>query len=157
MAKLDADAARKVAEAESTGGVMEEGIQVTTLIEVQTEDKNGKPLVGPKGPYWIWVFKNPADAPRYAGWQHWLRTSLSEAAAFKMKEVFEAFGVPTDTDTDELIGRSVRVAVGQYTKQEGPNAGQLGNSVESVLPLDESATGVTASGKDAAKEAADLF
>lgn len=129
MPKLDKDAATKVAEVESSTGIMDEGVYEMTLIEVQARP-------GEKGPYWSWTFKMPEDAPRYGKWQQWLNTSLSEASAWKLKEVFDAFGVPTDTDTDELIGRKVRIKVVQTTAKTGKRAGELVNQVAEVLPLE---------------------
>lgn len=129
MPKLNADKAKEVADSESTGGIMDDGIYEMLLKDVEVQD-------GPKGPYWKWTFKVPEDAPRYKGWQQWLNTSLSEAAVWKLKEVFDAFGAPTDTDTDELIGKRVRVVVGSRTIQKGKRAGEQGNQVEEVLALD---------------------
>lgn len=139
MPKLSDDVAKVVSEAESSGGIMEEGWYEADLIEVQ-DKKNGEPMSGPNGPYWQWVFKLPADAERYAGWQQWLTTSLSERAAFKMNEVFAAFGADPSTDTDELVGKRVRIQVGTRTVQDGAAAGELRNTVKRVAPLDGDAT-----------------
>lgn len=130
MPRLDETAASRVEEAESSSGVMDEGIYEMTLISVEV--KPG----AENGPYWKWTFKVPEDATKYAKWQQWLNTSLSERSAWKLKEVFEAFGVTPDTDTDDLIGQRVRVEVGQNTIQKGPRAGEVGNNVKKVLPLD---------------------
>jgi hypothetical protein len=134
--KLNDDVANQVNEAESTGGVMEEGIYEMYLKQVD-DQKDGKPLMGEKGPYWNWTFVVPEDAERYKNWNQWLITSLSESAAFKLKEVFAAFGVSPDTDTDELIGKRVRVEVGVRTIQKGARAGEVANQVKTVYPLDE--------------------
>lgn len=136
MPKLDDNAAKTVADAESTGGLMEEGIYEMVLTEVTAEGKDGQPLVGPSGPYWNWTFTIPEDAPRYAKWNQWMITSLSEKAAWKLKEVFAAFGVTPDTDTDDLIGKRVRVEVGTRTIQKGERAGEVANQVRSIMPLD---------------------
>ena len=87
MPQLDPEVAQTVADTEASSNLMEEGIYETVLIEVKGDGN------GPAGPYWTWVFKNPDDSPRYKGWQHWVITSLSPDAAWKMKETFEAFGV----------------------------------------------------------------
>jgi hypothetical protein len=134
MPKLPADKAKEVENAESTGGLMEPGIYVMRLVSVDSED-------GPRGVYWKWTFKVPEDtheehAKPYRNWNQWLNTSMSEKAAWKLKEVFDAFGVPTTTDTDDLVGRLVRVEVQQSTIQSGSRQGEMGNKVASVMPLD---------------------
>ncbi len=137
MPKLDENAAQKVASAESTGGIMDEGIYEMTLTKVEV-------ATGPKGTYWKWEFTVPEDAPKFGKWKQWLNTSLSEAAAWRLKEVFEAFGTTPDADTDDLIGQSVRVEVGVNTIQSGPRTGEPGNNIKKVLPLD----GATAGGSE---------
>lgn len=134
MPKLDDETAQAVAEAESSGGIMEEGIQESVLLEVTVHD-------GKEHPYWKWTFQNPAEnadgTPHpYKNWKHWHITSLSPAASFKLNEAFEAFGVPSDTDTDELIGQRVRIVVGTRTVQAGKREGELANTVENLLPLE---------------------
>ncbi len=152
MPKLDENAAKTVADAESSGGLMEENIYEMILTEVTATNKEGEPLVGPNGPYWNWTFTVPEDAPRYAKWNQWLITSLSDKAAWKLKETFEAFGATPDTDTDELIGKRVRVEVGVRTIQKGERKGELANQVKSVLPLDgDVASAVATAGKAASK------
>lgn len=134
MPKLDETAATKVAETEEGSSVMEEGIYEMMLVSV--EEKPGTD----KGPYWNWTFQVPEDAAKYPKWRQWLITSLSEASAWRLKEVFKAFGVEPDTDTDELIGQRVRVQVGVRTIQGGARTGEIGNQVKKVMPLDESDT-----------------
>lgn len=155
MPKLDSDAAKRVEDAESSGGLMEEGLYEMVLTEVTATGKDGKPLSGPAGPYWKWEFTVPEDAPRYPKWKQWVNTSLSEQAAWKLKEVFEAFGRTPDTDTDELIGQRVRVEVGTRTIQQGERTGEVANQVRSVLPLDPSASATPAGSKDKGKSKAD--
>ena len=129
MPRLDETAAEKVATAEATGGLMAEGTYEMILNEV----KVGK---GEKGPYWTWEFVVPADAPKYAKQRQWLNTSLSEASAWRLKEVFAAFGATPDTDTDDLLGQRVRVQVGVSKIQKGPRTGDDKNEVRSVKTLD---------------------
>lgn len=156
MPQLDAEQAAATEEAESSGGLMEDGVYVMALIEV-ADQKNGEPLVGPKGPYWNWVFKVPEDAERYKGWQQWLTVSLSEAAAFKRKEVFDAFGVPASTNTDTLIGMLVRVEVGTRVIQQGTRMGDSVNFVKAVYPLDETVKASATKAGDTPKTKANLF
>lgn len=132
MPRLDDSAASRVAEAETSSGVMDEGIYEMILIEVEAKE-------GPNGPYWNWTFAVPEDAERYPKWRQWLVTSLSEKSAWRLKETFAAFGVDPDTDTDELIGQRVRAQIGQHTIQKGARAGEVGNNIKKLLPVDESA------------------
>ncbi len=62
--------------------------------------------------------------------------SLSDKAAWKMREFFDAFGVPADTHTDELLGEKIRLSVSLGTAQQGKNKGKPQNSVDSHLALD---------------------
>lgn len=128
MPRLDENAANRVNEAEESSGIMDEGIYEMILTKVETAS-------GDKGTYWKWTFKVPEDAPKYPKWNQWLNTSLSEASAWRLKEVFKAFGVTPDTDTDDLIGQRVRVEVGTTIIQKGPRTGEAGNQVKKVLPL----------------------
>lgn len=131
MPRLDETAAQRVNEAETTSGVMDEGIYVMTLLEVEAKE-------GPNGPYWNWTFVVPEDAEKYPKWRQWLVTSLSEKSAWRLKETFAAFGETPDVDTDDLIGRQVRAQIGQHTIQKGARAGEVGNNIKKLMPLDES-------------------
>lgn len=146
MPRLNDDVANQVEEAESTGGLMEAGIYEMELVSVK-DSKDGKPLEGPAGPYWVWDFQVPEDAERYKNWHQWVNTSLSEKAAFKLKEIFAAFGVSPNTDTDDLIGMRVRVDVGTRTIQSGPRIGEEANTVKAVYPLEDAPAATNGSAK----------
>lgn len=109
------------------------GVYVASLLEVDATKE------GPKGPYWSWQFK--VEDEEYEGRRLFNNTSLSEKADFKMKETFDAFGVPSSTDTDELIGHVVKLAVSQQTIQGGSRDGQLGNQVDKLLKYDSADDG----------------
>lgn len=82
--------------------------------------------------YWRWEYRiSDGD---FKGRLLWDNTSLSDAAAWRLKKVFDAFGVPLDTDTDELLGRTVQLSVSQRVIEKGNRAGEIGNNVESILP-----------------------
>jgi hypothetical protein len=101
---------------------------------------------GPKGPYWSWEFTILEDhefeiegkkgVQNALGRKLWNNTSLSDSAMFKMKETFDAFGVPTDTDTDEILGDCCKAIVGIRTIQEGARKGELANQIERLVPAD---------------------
>lgn len=130
MPKLMADVAEKVSNAEDGFKPVEEGIYTLQL----AEDVDVKE--GAKGPYWRWTFVVPEDAEQYAGRKFFTNTSLSEAAFFKLKETFSAFGVPTDTDTEDLVGQRVKAHITIRTIQGGSRAGEPGNEIAKLLPLD---------------------
>lgn len=138
MPKLTSEKASKVEAAEDGFKPVPEGIYILQL----TEDVDVRE--GGKGTYWRWAFEVPVShkvdgedvEQEHAGRKFWTNTSLSEAAYFKLKEAFKAFGVPTDTDTKELVGRRVKAAIVIKTIQSGSRKGELGNEIDRLLPLD---------------------
>lgn len=129
MPKLNNDTSAKVDAAESEFNPVEEGIYVLQL----REDVSVKE--GPAGPYWAWSFEIP-EGEEKAGRRFFHNTSLSEQAFFKLKETFGAFGVPTNTDTEDLVGKRVKGHVVIKTIQKGTRAGELGNEIKTLYPLD---------------------
>jgi len=128
--KLNQDTAQKVDNAEDGFKPVEEGVYVLQLVE------DVEVVEGPKGPYWKWTFEVPNDQPVAVGRKFFTNTSLSEAAFFKIKETFKAFGVPTDTDTEDLVGKRVKAVIGIRTIQGGSRKGELGNDITKLLPID---------------------
>ena len=124
----------KAAAVEEAGGgdfeALEEDIYFLKLCECKVAEKEG-----PSGPYWIWEFEIPEDYEN-AGRRFWMNTSLSEKALWKLNETFSAFGVPADTDTDELVGSLVQGYVTQVVQQKGKNAGKLVNQLETLSPFE---------------------
>lgn len=155
MPKLDSNVAEQVNQAESGSSLIEEGLYQMVLVEVSATNKQGEPLQGKAGPYWSWTLAFAEDAPRYAKRRLWAITSLSADAAWKMKEHFDAFGVPADTDTDDLIGRTCLVEVGTRTITQGEKAGEVTNTVKKLLPVDGVTTPVSKGTNAKAKK--DLF
>jgi hypothetical protein len=90
---------------------------------------------GPKGPYWSWQFVIVEDGEA-KGRKLWNNTSLSDAAMFKFKESFDAFGVETDTDTDDIIGQVCRAVVSTRTIQQGDRKGEQANQIDRLTPAD---------------------
>lgn len=130
MPKLGSSLADKVEEAE--GGNFEaipEGIYHAVL-EGEVEAAEGS-----KGPYWKWTFKVTDEG--FSGRKIWVNTSLAENALWKLKEIFEAFGVPTDTDTEDLIGKPVKLYLVQRIIEQGNRKGDMGNDVKQVLPFED--------------------
>lgn len=151
MPKLNADVAQKVGASEDGFKPVDEGVYILQLMEDVAVKE------GAAGPYWRWTFEVPKEhegeeLPN-AGRRFWTNTSLSEAAYFKLKETFAAFGVPTDTDTEDLVGRRVKAVIVIKTIQGGTRKGELGNEISKLLPLDavtdDASTGKTLAGSAA--------
>lgn len=131
MPKLDKKTAAAVEENEGSGfEPIPDGRYELQLRDVTVAE-------GPQGPYWKWEFEIPDDAPDYQGRRFWVNTSLSERAQWKLKETFDAFEVPADTDTDELIGQRVIGYVSVGTINSGQRKGQKSNNVDNLYPLSE--------------------
>lgn len=131
MAKLNKDLAKKTDEQESGSfDALDPGPYICKLNAVKVSDKPG-----PSGAhYWTWEFE--VAYGDHKGRRFWTNTSLSEKALFKLKEVFDAFGYTTDSDTDEMIGEKVKLIVTKTIQDQGANAGQFRNEVARVLPFD---------------------
>lgn len=135
MPKLNKALATKTAETETgTFDAIPEDTYTVRLVDV--EQKIGKDS---GKPYWNWKFEVTEGDCK--GRNIFMITSLSENALFKLKEVFDAFGFSTDSDTDELVGESVKLVVIQEVIEKGTRKGQMGNTVTQVLSLDGTAAG----------------
>lgn len=129
MAKLNKTFQKKVNAAE--GGDFEpipDGVYHVRLRQVDATKE------GPSGPYWVWEFEVVEKA--HAKRRLWINTSLSDAALWKLKEVFDAFDTDTDTDTDDLIGEVCRAVVSQRTIQQGSRAGEIANQIDKLRKAD---------------------
>lgn len=141
MPKLNDDIAKKVEQAEDGFKPVPEGVYILQLMEdVEVREPQNANKNGEKVPYWRWTFEVPKEHEgkelEYSGRRFWTNTSLSDAAYFKLKETFAAFGVPTNTDTEELVGRRVKALITVKTIQGGQRKGELGNEISKLLPLD---------------------
>lgn len=106
------------------------GVYHARLKDVQVRDSKSS-----DSQYWAWEFECVDDD--YSNRRLWVNTSLLPQAQFKLKEVFTAFGVDADTDTDELIGEIVRLQVTETTIQAGEKKGQPTNEVKRVIENDD--------------------
>lgn len=144
MPKLNKAMAKATEAAESLNTeLVPEGIYLVELKSVET--KEGRES---KKPYWLWTFEVPDDAEEHGGKRFWLNTSLSDNALWKLKEVFDAFGVGTDADTDTLVGEQARIVVSQRPIGAGPKQGEITNQIENVLPAEASEDEGTGEGED---------
>ena len=136
MPKLPQAKAEAVAETESQDfSPLPAGTYVSRLDSVEVKE-------GKAAPYWSWAFTVTDE--ECTGRKLWVNTSLSEKALWKLKEVFDAFGYTADSDTDEMVGEEVRLVVSQRIIEGGARAGQTGNNVDMVLPLETGTSGGTA-------------
>lgn len=138
MPKLPKNKAKSVAENEgSSFKPLEEGIYIGTLKDVSVEE-------GKSDPYWGFEFEGITGfsgddvelGKTYPGRQ-WVNVSLGETSEWKMKEVFDAFGYATDSDTDEMVGERVKLLVSQRIAEQGKRKGELVNNVDRVTAFSE--------------------
>jgi hypothetical protein len=149
MAKLNKNSAKEVESAASGFDPLPDGAYHFILKDVDPSRE------GKAGPYWSWEFEcvetgvvevavrdaNGQETGKtkemaLKGRRQWNNTSLSQA--WSLKQTFDAFGVPADTDTDELLGtKPVKLVISQRVIQEGNRKGELTNNVDRVMPPDE--------------------
>lgn len=132
MPKLASDDARRVEEEAAKGGPepVPEGIYTLQLIDVDVSDKEG----GSGYYYWIWKFRILDEG--YRGREMKRNTSLSPQAAGILGGMFEGYGVPADTHTDELVGRKVMGKIAVQPITGGSREGELGNEIKYLMPFD---------------------
>lgn len=94
-------------------------------------------------PYWSWQFTEltglsgeDVEVGKVYPGKLWTNTSLGVKSEWKMKEVFDAFGYSTDSDTDEMVGEKVKIIVVQEVAQFGKRKGEKVNQIDEVLPYD---------------------
>lgn len=88
---------------------------------------------GPAGEYWSWEFEAIHDTEGNAKpGRLWHTTSLSPKSAGNLRATFDAFGYSTDSDTDEMIGEWVTLAVDIEIAGQGKRAGQRVNRVRGL-------------------------
>lgn len=132
MPKLSGENAKKVAEVEDSGGggqygPIPEGKYRARLLEVESAKTQ-------KGaPKWVWKFE-VSDPAEYAGRWLWEHTAIQDSTMWKIRQVFDAFGVAADTDTDDLIGSAIDVMVKIETAQAGKMKGKEVNTIDQFLP-----------------------
>jgi hypothetical protein len=126
MPKLTKEKAKAAESVTDSFGPIPEGLYDARLYSVTSKE-----AMGSGNTYWSWEYRI-TDGP-FEGRKLWDNTSLSDAAAFRIKQTFDAFGVPADTDTDDLCGRAVQLTVTQRVIERGARAGEIGNNVEKVL------------------------
>lgn len=113
----------------------------TYLVKVREIDTAAKSAA--QNPMWVWQFDvvdGPEELDESERRDHgrlWERTALTEAAAWKLKQIFTALGFTLDSDADEMVGEYVRVVVVQEEIQSGQRKGTMGNTIVSYLEVEE--------------------
>lgn len=148
MAKLPEAAIKSAQNAEDSDGdfpLMPAGIYHGRLTDVDASKS------GPKGRYF--VFQYDIVTPGYDKRKLWDTVSLSDGAAFKRKQVWDALGYPLDTDTEDMIGTVVKIHVKRRVIQSGAREGEMAEQVDRVAVADEEfaamSGGAGATGKQA--------
>lgn len=129
MPKLNPNLASGVKKAAASSGFtpMDNGAYRARLTDV-----TAKNAASSGNPMWVWTFEVIDE--KYKGRKQWNNTVLTDAALWKVGESFAAFGVPEDTDTDELLGCTVLLEISQVEITQGARKGQIGNNIDRVLP-----------------------
>lgn len=78
-------------------------------------------------PMWVWKFE--VNEGPHKGSSLWEHTVIQDNALWKIKQVFEAFGASTDTNTDDLIGHTVVAMVDLRVIGAGKRKGEEGNEI----------------------------
>lgn len=132
MPKLDKTQVKNVDEASTGSYLIPEGRYAARLALVTEREGN-------EFPNWSWEFEaiHDVDGDTKAGRQ-WVNTSLSPKAAWKVKEVFEAFGYTADSDTDEMVGEWAVLTISQEVQNFGKKKGEIVNRVDKVTEFDAS-------------------
>lgn len=165
MPKLNPTKAAEVKKAGEDGGkfvLLPEGKYVVRLTDVTSETaRSGSPM-------WVWKFETTqyleVEAPvdnegqpiNVIGKEIWYRTVIMDKTLWDLDRVFNAFGVPPETDTDELVGDEIVVMIDQQVITGGKSKGKLGNNVVDFMTLANGAApddldvliGAAAGGKD---------
>lgn len=130
MPKLNKTQAKKAREAEGLGA-LDEGTYLGMLNKVVEKQ-------GQNAPYWEWEFSivGNAEGEEMKGGRLWENTSLSDNALWRLKAMFEAFGVDMDTDTNELLGQYLWLNIGSEIQAEGKGAGQTRNILLSAFAVE---------------------
>jgi hypothetical protein len=130
MPKLNKENAKKAENATSGFEPLDPGAYHVKLMNVDASRE------GPKGPYWSWEFE-VVEPGEYTGRKLWNNTSLSDDAMFSFNQTFAAFDVPTDTDTDDIMGDVVKAIVSIRTIEQGARKGELANQIDRLVPAEE--------------------
>lgn len=91
-------------------------------------------------PMWVAVFEVVANGDGSKsdrkGFRLWANIVLTENSYWKVAQFFRAFGKSADTDTDMLLGKSIKLSVSKRPITSGAREGEIGNNVDSFIALE---------------------
>lgn len=135
MPQLDRAKAKAVKAAEGGSKLVEDGeykLQLKKCVVSSKKDRNNNE-------YWIWTFEITgafdSDNEKFKGTQHRVNTGLAENQEWFLQMFFEAFEVPTNTNTDKLVGKEVAGVLEQQEISSGSRKGQIRSNIVSLRPL----------------------
>lgn len=135
MPKLPQNIQEKAEQAESKDfSAFPAGTYEVQLTKIDTT-KVGK---SSKVPYWELELTVTDAAPaesRARGRKVWDNMSLGEDSAWKVKQVFDAFGYELSSDSDEMVGELCLAEIGTEIQAQGAKAGQVVNVVNKLMPV----------------------
>lgn len=135
--KLDTATAKAIHATENTGGgytVLEEDTYVLKLTKVTVAPKanvNGDH-------YWVWTFEvvsGETTGAKFAGKSIRTNTTIAENVYFVMKQMFDAFGVRPNVDTDTLLGKEIQAYASVRIQERGRNKGKETNDLQDFAPV----------------------
>lgn len=131
--KLAAPLAQKAAEQDGTFSALDAGLYTGRLAKVEA-----KPAKSSGNQMWVVEFDDirDLDGKKKPGKQ-WVNLTHTDNSMWKIKQFFDAFGYETNSDTDEMLGERCRLNLSVGEQEQGKNAGQLRNNIETMLPLQE--------------------
>ena len=128
MPKLPSEVRKRVKKAEAGGfAPIPTGIYEADITSITTAQ-------GAAGPYWKIEFT--ITSGKFKGRKQWLNCSFSEGSEFRLKELLEATGSDENTDSDDIEGSSVKLAVSEGKISSGPRKGEPSNDVDRVFAGD---------------------
>lgn len=120
MPKLNAAKARAAKKAAADGGPSGKLIP-RGYIRLKLKKVTSKPSRA-GDPMWTWDFVAVAPKGVEGETREW--TVLTDDALWKLGQIFDAFDVEPDTDTDELIGDTLMAEIDHEVQQEGKGKGK---------------------------------
>jgi hypothetical protein len=136
MPKLDNATAKKVHNAEGgSRSLLDEDqyrLKLEKVIVSPRQDKNGDT-------YWTWTFavvSGQGSGDKFKGSSTRTNTWFTDDRAWYPRQIFDAFGVKPNVDTDTLLGQELLAIIVQSEITSGQRKGQLGNDITAFMSLD---------------------
>ncbi|HXJ63895.1 MAG TPA: DUF669 domain-containing protein [Actinomycetota bacterium] len=113
------------------------GLYLIRVTEVKTDGQSSN-----KNPMWTLTLEveggpNDLTEDKHKGRKLWENLVLTEAAAWKVKQVFNALGFTMDSDADEFLNERAVVQVTQREIEQGNRKGEMGNNITRWASADD--------------------